>query len=203
MLKFKLFAWIIAVFLMSFLLFSVESLFLQRSLAEKTLRLHVIANSDSLEDQREKLDLRDYLLSLMEPLLNPCDSLDSMTRVLHRELASLEASANRFMQVRGSEHPIHLTIGHENYSTRYYDSLSMPAGEYFSLQVHIGNAKGKNWWCIVFPNLCEGYSPNTFHDGASTAGYTPQEEALLTEKETKYELRFKVLEWINALIHPS
>ena len=197
--KLNIILWMVLVLLGAFVLFGAESLAMQQSLSAKTLRLHVIANSDSAEDQAEKLALRDYLLSLLSPLTEQCYNLNDTVATISLHLEALEASCEEFLAKEGSGQSVKLTLGKEQYDTRNYETFSLPAGEYLSLRALIGKGEGKNWWCVAYPGLCTAACIQDFQTEADTAGYTAREKDLITGKAPQYELRFKLLEWVNSL----
>ena len=161
----------------------------QSALADKVVRLHVIAASDSAEDQRVKLEVRDALLSYLTPRLEAASGARDAAAVIAASAPELKKIAET---VSGGSARVEL--GRETYPTREYETFSLPAGEYTSLRVTLGAGGGRNWWCVVYPPLC-------------TAGVETAQEALLSEDDIKlitedgggYVLRFRLLEWWGSL----
>ena len=194
--KIRCFIWLAIVFVAAYLLLGAESWLLQRSIAEKTLRLHVVANSDSDEDQAQKLRVRDGILETVSALTAQCETAQEAQLVLEENLPKLQESAQTLLRREGSDYSVSVSVGTEQFGTREYETFSLPAGEYPSLRVKIGAAKGKNWWCVVFPSLCKAATSDAARQCAEVGGYDDAESALITGGEQKYTLRFKTLEWL-------
>jgi len=173
----------------------------QERLAEKLIRLHVIANSDSEEDQTLKLHVRDTVLSQAEEILSDCTDMSQAEERLKTELDRLSDSAQETASLYGCDDPITATLSYETYPTRNYDSFRLPAGRYLSLRLTIGEGKGRNWWCVVFPPLCNAAVTEEFAEIGEAAGLTGEEVALMTQETGKYVVRFKLIEWAETLLH--
>lgn len=124
------------------------------NIADSVFRLHVIANSDSGEDQALKLKVRDELLSYMNTLAKDCSSKEEVVALAKEHQAEFKAIAQKVISDNGFSYPITIQIGDSNFPTKTYGDISLPAGTYDALRVQIGEAKGKNWWCVMFPPLC-------------------------------------------------
>ncbi len=197
--KIRIVLWVVSVAVAAFMLLSGESILLQRTLADKTLRLHVVANSDSVADQEQKLRVRDRILQEVGELTLDCHTLDDTIVVLEPCLPQLEKSAQELLEGEGSTYSVRITLCKENFSTRDYDTFSLPAGKYHSLRVVIGEGAGKNWWCVVFPSLCNAASGSEMEKEAVEAGLSEEELAMIRKVEPKYVIRFKMLELIEGL----
>jgi len=165
----------------------------QTSLSEKVVRLHVLANSDTEEDQNLKLMVRDVILEHTEQLLECTESRKEAEALLRGQLLELEQTASETIRAAGFEYPVSVELTETEFPTKAYDGFSLPAGEYLSLRVLIGDALGQNWWCVVFPPLCTAVAaevPNL----ASEAGCSEEEVALITDETFEYVLKFKLLE---------
>ena len=198
-LKFRIITWLLLVVLMAFGLFSVQTLFKQRALAEKTVRLHVVANSDSEEDQAQKLRVRDAVLQCAGALTAQCGDAKEARGVLAAHLPEIAQAAQRVLDAEHSSYRAEAFLRAEEFETRVYDTFSLPAGEYPTLRVNIGSAQGHNWWCVVFPSLCTAATAEDFAECAQAGGFDSAETALVTGGEEQYELRFKTLEWLQKL----
>ena len=167
-----------------------------RAVYENTLRLHVLANSDSKADQENKLAVRDRILEVMSDELEACNSRrDAEKLVAEKSESLLEACRETLMQ-RGCEDAVSLTLSEEYYPTRHYEEISLPAGKYLSLQVQIGEAKGKNWWCVLYPPVCLGAC--SAKEKLADAGFDGEQVKLLSEeKKIRYAVKFKVLEAVG------
>lgn len=122
----------------------------------KVVRLHVIANSDSEEDQALKLAVRDAILEKVSSATENCSSREEAEDVISSMLPEIVKQAEITLRDNGSDYHVSALIGKENYPTREYGDIRLPAGNYSSLRVMIGKAEGKNWWCVLFPPLCTG-----------------------------------------------
>lgn len=171
----------------------------QEQLAEKVVRLHVLANSDSEEDQALKLTVRDAILEKAEQLLEQTENRAEAEGVLRGQLLELEQLANETVQSAGYEYPVTVELEKAEFPTRTYESFALPAGEYLALRVFIGDAAGRNWWCVVFPPLCTVAAAD-FTEIAEQAGFSDEEIALITEESTGYVVKFKILELIRKYV---
>ncbi len=164
---------------------------------ESVVRLHVIANSDSEADQALKLTVRDALLEVMPTVLDGATDRDSALIKLEASLDELQSVAETTVRDAGYDYPVTVTLGEESYPQKSYESVCFPAGRYESLQVKIGDADGQNWWCVLFPQLCLSGAKNA-EAAFVEVGLTPEQYKIITETEdTKYKLRFKLLEVIE------
>ena len=160
----------------------------QHSLSQKLIRLHVIAASDSEEDQGAKLRVRDAVLASL-----PSDGWKDQSQAeqeIRALLPDLTQAASEELRSMGMDHTVKAELKLELYPTRYYDTFSLPAGEYLSLRIIIGEGQGKNWWCVVYPALCFGIPT----EDAAAAGFSDEEISLITEDTASVRLRFRLLE---------
>lgn len=199
--KMRVVAWMVMVFGAAFLLLSGESILMQRSISEKTLRLHVVANSDSIEDQEQKLRVRDQVLQKVGEMTHDCLTLEQTEKALQPQLWELEKCVNDFLKEEGSPYTATVSLCKEDFSTREYDTFALPAGEYHSLRIVIGQGKGKNWWCVVFPSLCNAATGEELESAALQGGYGEEELAMIRREQPKYTIRFKILELVEGLFH--
>jgi len=165
---------------------------------DTVVRLHVLANSDSTEDQTLKLQVRDAVLKVTTPALADCTSQEMARERLSEKLGEIQRAAQQTVADSGRSDGVTVTLGREDYPTRDYDSFAFPEGSYLSLRVEIGEGDGQNWWCCVFPPLCLGAS-NASKESAEDAfiqvGLTPSQYKIITESEQPvYRVRFKLLE---------
>ncbi len=169
---------------------------------DSVIRLHVLANSDEAEDQALKLAVRDAVLDTTRELLKDTKTRDEAEKLLAENLDLIRAAAEDTVRKKGSNDVVAVSLGEEEYPTREYENLAFPAGEYLSLRVMIGEAAGKNWWCVLFPPLC--LSAATTKAEAEevflSAGLTEEQYRIITDSDnTKYRLRFKILEVAQGL----
>ncbi len=159
---------------------------------EKTIRLHVLANSDSEEDQNLKLKVRDQVLAYVSPYLEDSTSKEESARILKELLPGIKETARGVLCKEGAGEEVSVTLSKEFYPTRIYGERSFPAGDYTSLRIFLGSGEGKNWWCVVFPPLC--LDSSKVQTGEEKAGYTEEETALLTGKDGRSKVRFFFLD---------
>ena len=152
-----------------FLLSGIWALNTQRDLADRVVRLHVLANSDTEEDQALKLLVRDAVLERTTEILEQSEDRESAEALLRESLPELEALAGETVRANGYDYAVTAELKDTSFPTKEYDGFALPAGEYLALRILIGEGAGQNWWCVVFPSLCLP---------AAT-----QEEALLTLPE--------------------
>ena len=162
------------------------------ALAEKVVRLHVLANSDSEADQALKLTVRDTVLAETEELLEGIESRDAAADVLRAQMPFLQRAAERTLAEQGSAYPVEVRLETAQFPTKEYDGFALPAGEYLALRVLIGEAAGQNWWCVVFPPLCSA-AASEVPEVAASAGLSGAQVRLITE-EDGYVLKFKCVE---------
>ena len=159
----------------------------ERHLADQLVRLHVVANSDSPEDQAEKLRLRDRALAVLAPLLADCGDRNEAVNIILSHRDELEALGD-----------VSVSVGREYFPTRQYDTFSLPAGEYTALRLTIGRGAGQNWWCVVFPPLCTEALAEA--DSADAFLSLDEESAdLIAGQDRDYDLRFRIVEWWGML----
>ncbi|MBQ8287639.1 MAG: stage II sporulation protein R [Clostridia bacterium] len=163
-----------------------------------TIRLHILAASDSEEDQALKLTVRDALLCEIAEWTEGVTDKESGEAILRERLTELEEIAEDTLEKAGHPCDVTATLTTEYYPTRQYEGVRLPAGEYTSLQVKIGAAEGKNWWCVLFPNLCT--STAKAEEAMAETGFSKSQIRLLTEDEDpRYTIRFRIVEGFAKL----
>lgn len=167
----------------------------EAAVRDGVIRLHVLANSDGEEDQALKLKVRDALTGEVSRMLEGVSSKEEAETVLADGLEDILACARK----AAGDTPVIVTLGKEHYPTKEYGTFRFPRGTYTSLQVKLGAAEGKNWWCVLFPPLCVGAASAEPEEVCIEAGLTPGQVRILTGGEGKYRVRFRILEWIDAL----
>lgn len=170
----------------------------RQTLRKELVRLHVVAASDSAEDQAMKLRLKDAVVCSLKEDLGKFRDAEEATAYLQENLPKIEAMANRILQEAGSEDVATVRLGPEEFMRRKYDTFSLPAGIYQALRITIGSGEGQNWWCVAFPGLCLPATTEGFEDAASCAGLSEGLTATLEEKNG-YELRFWLLDAMGRL----
>lgn len=158
-----------------------------KDLQENVLRMHIIANSDSEEDQSLKLKIRDELLANSDEIFSDCDNIDDAEKNAYEKIDMIEKIANKVIENNGFSYNAKAEIVNMDFDTKVYDDITMPAGTYDAIRVTIGNAEGHNWWCVMYPPLClpvKGVAEEYFTDEETDILYNPE----------KYEIRFKCVE---------
>lgn len=170
----------------------------QVRLASQVIRLHVLANSDSEEDQALKLEVRDRVLETTSALLAGETEPQAAAVLLDQHLDDIAQTAAQEISAQGHDDRVEVRLEQTWFPTRQYQGISLPAGNYLALRVLIGAAEGHNWWCVVFPNLC---LPAVSERALEASTLTPGQISLLQEEETSYVFRFKALELWQSLKH--
>ncbi|MGN1326968.1 MAG: stage II sporulation protein R [Clostridia bacterium] len=174
-------------------------------ISDSVFRLHVIANSDSAEDQSLKYKVRDSLLDYMNSLCSFTSSKQEAIEIAQNHIDDFYRIAQEVVNENGYDYPINITIGKYDFPTKQYGDVSLPAGIYDALRVEIGSASGQNWWCVMFPPLCfvdvsSGVVPDsskeTLQDNMSSEEYN-----LITDSDNNSELnvKFKIVELLENL----
>ncbi len=158
-------------------------------LRDNVLRLHIIANSDSKADQDLKLKIRDAVLAQSDTLFEKSTNLDSAINTAKQNLAIYENIANKVIAEEGLNYTATAKIGKTFFETREYDDFTLPAGEYDALIVEIGEARGKNWWCVIFPSVCVPTQKK-----ANLKDSVGGKSAKIAENPRPYKIRFKSVE---------
>lgn len=174
---------------------------------DAVIRLHVVANSDSEQDQALKLAVRDAVLEVASERLAACESRAEAAERLESILPELETIAEQTLAEHGCELPVRVVLGEEQYPTRNYESFSFPAGEYLSLRVLIGESAGQNFWCVLFPPLCTSAATVTrerAEDEFIAVGLSKEQYGIITETDsTQYKIRFRLLEVLEPLLRKN
>lgn len=171
----------------------------QQDISNRILRLHVVANSDSGEDQTLKLKVRDAVLEEADILLEGAESRDQAAYILSQNLDRLEQAAETVLNAEGSGQNAVVTLERELFGTRYYDTFALPGGYYDALRVTLGSGGGHNWWCVVYPQICSAALTDQ-RSVAVMGGLTEEQVMLLEGEEPEYEFRFRVLELFEDML---
>lgn len=156
---------------------------------QEVLRLHILANSDSKEDQTLKYDLRDYMLTEFSDVFGSCESFDQSVKAATERRAEIEEKANKFVHSKGFDYNVKCEVAKTYFTTRKYENVTLPAGEYTAVRLLIGSAEGRNWWCVMFPPLCLPAAGEFF----------TEEESKRVEESRDYEVKFAVFEALQGL----
>lgn len=171
----------------------------QTQLADRVIRLHVIANSDSEEDQALKLAVRDRVLAQVEEIYPEGATLEEARQALEGHLNVLAETGRAVVEEQGWDYPVVAQIEQCWFPTREYEGFALPAGEYTALRIVIGEGAGQNWWCVAFPPLCLGAASTTVEQAAQAGYFTQDQVCLVTEQNEGYVLKFKGMELLGQL----
>lgn len=157
-------------------------------LRQNVLRLHIIANSDSEADQALKLKIRDAILSETGSLFANSQSLEEANLKTEQHLKNFEDIANRVINESGFGYDATVSLGERFFETRHYENFTLPAGNYRSLIINLGESKGKNWWCVIYPTVCLPAASGDLRDTVNN------KSAHIAEHSERYIIRFKIVE---------
>ena len=192
----KCIAALCAAFLSAYTILTCLPVHGEEEIYNSTIRLHVLANSDSEEDQAEKLLVRDAVLTYLEASLTQNDTYESSLSAVSDHLESIRERAEETLD---GKYAVRVELGREKYPVRQYENYTLPAGEYTSLRVLIGEGEGKNWWCVLFPRLCTSRATEEeVYEDFIAAGFSPEQYRLIkNESSPKYKIRFRILEILS------
>ena len=169
-------------------------------ISESVFRLHVIANSDSVEDQNLKYKVRDNLIKYMNSISANTSSKSEAIKIAKEHKIDFYNIAKQTIEDNGYTYDVEVSIGNYNFPTKKYGDISLPSGFYDALRVEIGNASGQNWWCVMFPPLCfvdvsSGIVPDDSKETIKNSLSNEEEYILLNQEQSlDMKLKFKLLE---------
>ncbi len=167
----------------------------QRTLEDKLIRLHVVAASDGDYDQSLKLSVRDAVTEELSVVLEDVTDRDRAEKMIREKLPEIETVCRGVCARYGAPYGVSVTLRRESFPTRNYDTFSLPAGEYLSLRVTLGEGSGRNWWCVVFPPVCAASSAREL----SEFDLTDKELAFITRDGREYAVRFRIAEVMGQI----
>lgn len=179
------------------LLISVMPTDAEANIYEDTIRLHILANSDSREDQELKIVVRDGVLNEFGERLRLAGSFEAAEKLCKDIIPEIEKYAERIIREAGYSYDVNIKLGEEWYETRDYDGFSLPCGYYTSLRILIGEGEGKNWWCVMYPPLCTELASESAPADDGLIDYTKEEMILISSG--KYNIKFKILEDLSRV----
>lgn len=167
---------------------------------ESTVRLRVVANSDSELDQCLKLMVRDGIIDKAHEIFADCGNLSEAENRIEKSMVVLSAEAQKILKQNGCNHPVIVRLINEDVPVRRYSDFTFPAGNYKTLRIDIGKAEGKNWWCVMYPPLCLSAATGDVY--AETAvfkkhGFTDKQIDEL--RNPKKKVKFAIWEWLKSL----
>ena len=191
----------------SFLLLSAYSYVnaVSNNLADSVFRLHVIANSDSEEDQNLKYKVRDSLIEYMNTLTNDMNTKDEVIQIAKEHIQDFKNIAQNVVKENGYDYEVNIEIGNFSFPTKTYGDISFPAGFYDALKVEIGKAEGQNWWCVMFPPLCfvdvtSGVVPEESKENLEE-NLGDEEYSIISDTEENgfTSIKFKIIEFFESI----
>lgn len=169
---------------------------------DKAFRLHILANSDTEEDQRIKYDVRDYILSDLSYIFRSCDTKDETKQLAQRNIQLISGKINDYLKLNGYDYRAVCTVEKCRFGTRKYGDYTLPAGEYDALKITLGKGEGHNWWCVLFPSLCIDAASERSVLPTRTFYEEEKRKAKLTAdslaaEQGGVEYRFMIYEWFR------
>ena len=170
------------------------------NLSEAVFRLHVVANSDTDEDQTLKLKVRDNLLKYMNNICANCSTKEEAITIAKTHKNEFQKIATQTILENGYNYSVKINIDNFYFPTKNYGDISLPAGMYDALRVEIGEAKGQNWWCVMFPSLCfidisSGIVDNEAKENLEENLETESYSIISDTKKTDIKFKFKIIEF--------
>lgn len=178
---------------------------IQENISHEILRFHVVANSDSTQDQEIKLVIKDELTTALKPSLEHAKNIDEARIIIKENLNTLEQIANQTLLENGYEYTASASLETGYFPLKVYGDLSLPPGEYEAIRIELGTAKGQNWWCIMFPPLCfvdSTYSivPDSSKEQLKNVLTEEEYDMVFKKKEVKIKVKFKIVDWYLSKI---
>ena len=176
---------------------------ISNDLSNSVFRLHVIANSDSKEDQELKYKVRDSLIEYMRSLTSNINTKDEIIQIAKSHKEDFEAIAKDVIKSNGYEYSVNVEIGNFAFPTKTYGDISFPSGFYDALKVKIGNAEGQNWWCVMFPPLCfvdinSGIVPEESKENLQES-LSEEEYNIISNNSDIINFKFKIVEFFENI----
>ena len=198
---------LIVLILFSFFIFISAASYVNavsEDIAQSVFRLHVIANSDSKEDQDLKYKVRDKVLEYMNEISMDCSSKEEVILLAEEHKEEFKKVAENAIKQNGYDYEVNIKIGNFDFPTKTYGDISLPAGEYDALRIEIGEAKGQNWWCVMFPPLCfvdvtSGVVPDESKE-VMKENLNDEEYNLISDKESSdIQFKFSLIEFFKGI----
>ncbi|WP_312906370.1 stage II sporulation protein R [Tissierella praeacuta] len=190
--KYKKLVLILSIFIFSFVYIICPFIEkkVKKSFEDEIIRFHIRANSDKEEDQALKLKIRDEILKEMKEKFKYTKTLEESREVIRENMKEMKDITERVIQKEGKDYDVAITLDQDNFPTRKYGNLVLPSGEYETLLITLGEGKGQNWWCIMFPPLC-------FVDITHSVAYNVEKELDTKIEEPQLKLKWKTAELIK------
>lgn len=169
------------------------------SIENEVLRMHILANSDTEEDQSLKLCVRDRLLEKSEGIFGECETLEEMKACAEEKKDEINSIALDVIHEKGYDYTVNTEVVNMEFDNREYGDITMPAGTYDAIRVTIGEAKGKNWWCVMYPPLCLPAAEEVTADKKTADDYFDTKQMDMMENPQNYKVKFKCVEWFTSI----
>ena len=170
----------------------------QQAVSDELIRLHVVAESDGQEDQQIKLSVKDAVLRIVEPMLSDAETKEEAQKILLENQLLLKETANGVLISHGKAATAEISFKRELFGTRDYGDFSLPGGYYDALKIVLGGGEGKNWWCVVYPQICTMAVSESY--ALPVMGTENIAEWIIYEDESDYEFRLKMVELFENLM---
>lgn len=176
----------------------------QSSISDKILRFHVIANSDSDADQNVKLKVRDGVLEYLAPYFESCETKENCENIVIDKKSDIKQKAEEILLREGFDETVNVELTNRYFPVKSYGNYTFPEGQYEALCIEIGEAKGKNWWCVLYPRLCfldSAYAvvPDESQEQLKRVLSDEEYDSLFTDKDKKIVIKSKTLEWLKII----
>ena len=201
--KFKRFLFIAILFIFFFIITANSyANTISQNLSDTFFRFHILANSDSKEDQELKLKVRNSIIEYMDTLTKDEDNKDEIIKICEQHKQDFKKIAEKIIFDEGFDYDVNVLIGKFSFPTKHYGNISLPAGEYDALRIEIGNAIGQNWWCSLFPPLCfVDISSGTIDSQGEEYlknNLSTEEFSIVTKNSKEVKFKFKIIEILNS-----
>ena len=173
--------------LLATLLFAIIPTEADAAIYQDTVRLHILAPSDSVDDQALKLKIRDKILEKYGSMLSHAENTDEARAKIQACITNIENDCTEWVHAEGYSYSVKAEFTEEWYNTREYADFALPSGNYSSLRIIIGEGEGQNWWCVMYPPLCLDIATEK-----TSQSYTKEESLLISD--SGYRVKFKLLE---------
>ena len=202
----KIFLVIIVVLLAFGIHFIFYSQDVAKGLEQNLIRLHVVANSDSYEDQALKMEIRDTIVKYMGERLKDSKNISESKQIVNINMDNIKSLINKEIKSYGKNYPVEINFGRYPFPTKSYGDITLPAGNYQALNVSIGKGAGSNWWCVLFPPLCfvdvtHGTVPESVREELKNA-LSNEEYKIVTTSENDNDIpvkiKFKIVEFFQS-----
>lgn len=164
-----------------------------QDIRHSVVRMHILAHSDTTADQLLKLQVRDTVAAVTATMMEDVEDAPTALATVREQLPQIEAAAQRTVEQQGYDYPVHAEVCEMYFATRQYEHATLPAGMYNAVRVTIGEGKGQNWWCVMFPPMCAGAAV----DAPLADVLSSSQQSVVSDGE-RYIVRFKIVEWIES-----